>query len=68
VLRAAPKRRMRVDRTHVVGNVVVVEAVLIDPDKGPGWQTPFCAVLTFRDGKIITDRTYLDFTKWPGLG
>lgn len=67
VLRAAPKRSMRVARTHVVGNVVVVEAVLLDPDKGATWQLPFCAVLTFRDGKIATDWTYAEFTKWPGL-
>ncbi|MDQ3830932.1 MAG: nuclear transport factor 2 family protein, partial [Candidatus Tectomicrobia bacterium] len=46
VLRAAPRRRMRVTRTHASGNVVVVEAVLLDPDQGPDWQLPFCAVLT----------------------
>ena len=67
VLRAAPRRKMRVDRTHAVGNVVVVEAVILDPDQGPDWQLPFCAVLVCRDGKIVTDRTYADFTKWPGL-
>ena len=67
VLRAAPKRKMRVERTHAVGDVVVVEAVLLDPDQGPDWQLPFCAVLTCREGKIVTDRTYADFKKWPGL-
>ena len=67
VLRAAPRRRMRVERTHVVGNVATVEVVLLDPDKGPDWQIPFCAVLTCRDGKIVTDRTYADFTNWPGI-
>jgi ketosteroid isomerase-like protein len=67
VLRAAPKRKMRVDRTYAAGNVVVVEAVLLDPDKGPAWQLPFCAVLTCRDGKIATDWTYAEFAKWPGL-
>ncbi len=67
VLRAAPKRQMRVDRVHAVGNVVVVEVVLLNPDQGPDWQLPFCAVLTCRDGKIVTDRSYADWTKWPGL-
>jgi limonene-1,2-epoxide hydrolase len=67
VLRAAPKRRMRVDRTHAAGNVVTVEAVLLNPDRGPDWQLPFCAVLTCRDGKIVTDRTYADYKDWPGL-
>ena len=67
VLRAAPKRKMRVDRTYVTGNVVIVEAVLLNPDQGPDWKLPFCAVLTCRDGKIATDWTYAEFAKWPGL-
>jgi limonene-1,2-epoxide hydrolase len=67
VLRAAPKRRMRVDRTHAAGHVVTVEAVLLNPDRGPDWQLPFCAVLTCREGKIVTDRTYADYKDWPGL-
>ena len=67
VLRVAPKRKMRVDRTHATGNVVVVEAVLLNPDQGVDWQLPFCAVLTCRDGKIFSDWTYAEFTKWPGL-
>jgi ketosteroid isomerase-like protein len=67
VLRAAPQRRMRVDRTYAAGNVVIVEAVLLNPDQGLDWQLPFCAVLTCRDGKIVTDWTYAEFTKWPGL-
>ena len=36
VFAAAPRRRMRVERTHAVASVVVVEAVLLDPDQGPG--------------------------------
>lgn len=38
VLRAAPKRRMRVDQVHAVGDVVTVEAVLLNPDKGVDWR------------------------------
>jgi len=67
ILRAAPKRKMRVDQFHAAGNVVTVEAVLLDPDQGPDWSLPFCAVLVFRDGKILIDRTYADFRRWPGL-
>ena len=67
VLRAAPKRTMRVDRRYATGNVVIVEAVLLNPDQGPDWNLPFCAVLTCRDGKIATDWTYAEFSKWPGL-
>ena len=67
VLQAAPKRKMRVDRRHVTGNVVVVEAVLLDSDQGDDWKLPFCAVLTCRDGKIATDWTYAEFSKWPGI-
>ena len=67
VLAAAPNRIMRVARRHASGNVVVVEAVLLDPDQGPDWKIPFCAVLTCRDGKIASDWTYADFTNWPGI-
>ncbi len=67
VLQAAPKRKMRVDRRHATGNVVVVEAVLLDSDQGDDWKLPFCAVLTCRYGKIATDWTYAEFSKWPGI-
>ena len=67
VLQAAPQRKMRVDRKYASSNVVVVEAVLLDPDQGADWNLPFCAVLTCRDGKIATDWTYAEFSKWPGL-
>jgi SnoaL-like protein len=66
VLAAAPKRKMRVDSRYAVGNVVIVQAVLLDPDRGPEWKLPFCAVLTCRDGKIANDYTYAEFKKWPG--
>jgi ketosteroid isomerase-like protein len=67
VLKVAPRRRIRLDHTHAVGDVVVVEATLFDPDQGDEWQSPFCAVLTFKDGLIVEDRTYLDDTRWPGM-
>ena len=68
VTAAAPDRIMRIEHTHPSGDTVIVEAVLTytgaDGDKV---ETPFCAILTFRDGKIVTDHTYLDKTLWPGL-
>jgi ketosteroid isomerase-like protein len=67
VLDVAPRRRARIERTIAAGDTVVVEAVLIDPDRGEDWQTPWCAVLRFRDGKIVSDHTYLDAAKWPGF-
>ena len=66
VLKAAPKRKMRVDRRYATGNVVIVEAALLNPDQGADWNLPFCAVLTCRDGKIFSDWTYAEFSKWPG--
>ena len=63
---AAPKRYMRLEHMHVSGDVVILEVTLLDPDKGDDWSIPFVAVLTMRDGKIVLDRTYADFTDWPG--
>ena len=67
VLAAAPKRYMRLDHLHASGEVVTVEATLLDPDAGEDWAIPFVAVLTMRDEKIAIDRTYADYTNWPGL-
>lgn len=67
VLKAAPRRRMRLDHMHVAGDVVTVEVTLLNPDAGTDWELPFVAVLTMRDGKIAVDRSYADWTHWPGL-
>ncbi len=67
VLAAAPRRAIRVDRTHAVGDVVTVEGVLLDPDRGAEWTLPFCAVLTWRDGKVVSDNTYAEMSRWPGV-
>jgi ketosteroid isomerase-like protein len=67
VLVAAPRRRTRVERMIAAGDTVLVEAVLVDPDQGVDWQTPWCAVLRLRDGKIVSDHTYLDAARWPGF-
>ncbi len=67
VLAAAPRRAMRVERTHAAGDVVTVEGVLLDPDQGEDWNLPFCVVLTFAEGKVVRDDTYTEFSRWPGM-
>jgi ketosteroid isomerase-like protein len=69
VLTAAPDRSFEITRTVASGNVVAVEAVLRATDQASGRpvEAPFCAVLTFRDGLIISDHTYLDPRSWPGM-
>ncbi len=67
VLAKAPKRRFDIERMHASGDVVCVEALLRDADQGPAWSLPFIAVLTIQNGRIVTDRTYADWSCWPGL-
>lgn len=67
ILAAAPRRRMHIDRVHVCGEqTVVLEAVILD-DARPDFFSPFCAVLTIRDGRIVEDHSYLDPAQWPGI-
>lgn len=67
VLEKAPNRRMRVERTHTAGETICVEATLLDSDQGEDWSLPFVAVLSVANGRIVTDRTYADWSRWPGL-
>jgi ketosteroid isomerase-like protein len=68
VLAAAPSRAIRLDAVHVAtGDVVVAEGALVDPDQGADWNLPFCAVLTVDNGTIISDNTYADYSRWPGM-
>jgi limonene-1,2-epoxide hydrolase len=67
VLAQAPKRRLDIVRTHIADDTVCVEAELRDPDRGAEWRVPFIAVLTIRDGCVAVDRTYADWSRWPGL-
>lgn len=67
VLRAAPRRHMRLDHVHVTGEVVTLEITLLNPEAGTDWELPFVAVLNMRDGKIAVDRSYADWSRWPGL-
>lgn len=64
---AAPGRSMRVDRIRFIGDdVVVVEAVVLDSAR-PDFFSPWIALLTIADGRIVEDRTYLDPAHWPGI-
>ena len=67
VLKSAPKRRVRLDKMHVTGDAVTVEVTLLNPDAGADWSLPFIAILNMRDGKIATDRSCADWSRWPGL-
>ncbi len=67
VLRAAPHRNMRLDHVHVAGDAVTIEVTLLNPAAGDDWVLPFVAVLNMRDGKIAIDRSYADWSRWPGL-
>lgn len=67
IVGAAPGRRMRIDRVLFAGDdTAIVEAVVLDSAR-PDYFSPWCAILTFRDGKIVHDRTYLDPARWPGI-
>ena len=67
VLVQAPHRRLDVIRTHIAGDTACVEAELRDPDRGAKWSVPFIAILTIRDDRVTIDRTYADWSRWPGL-
>jgi len=67
VLRAAPRRRMRLEHLHLTTDGVIVEVTLLNPDAGADWALPFIAVLTMRDGLIAVDRSYAEWALWPGL-
>ena len=67
VLAQAPHRHLDVIRTHIADDTVCVEAELRDPDRGAEWRVPFIAVLTIREGRVAIDRTYADWSRWPGL-
>jgi limonene-1,2-epoxide hydrolase len=71
VLKAAPRRKFRLNYAHADGNTVVVEVTLLNPDAGDDWELHMAAVLEFEDGKIKFDRSYhnigSEYPLWPGL-
>jgi hypothetical protein len=64
---AAPGRRMAYRRVVPAGNVVTLEATIVD-DARPGWELSWCGIYTFDgEGRIISDHTYLNRNDWPGI-
>ncbi len=67
ILSKAPGRRIRFNRVIPAGNVITLEASLIDEDR-PGWELSWCGVYTFDDeGRVVSDHTYLNHHDWPGI-
>ncbi|MGQ0699352.1 MAG: nuclear transport factor 2 family protein [Panacagrimonas sp.] len=67
ILQAAPQRRMRIDRVLFAGeDTVVAEAVILDGER-PDFFSPFCVIMTVRNGRIVEDHSYLDPAQWPGI-
>ena len=64
-LEVAPRRRAESERITPIGDRVLIQGFLTDPDMGAEWRTPFCTILTFEEGKIVRDETYMDLTSWP---
>lgn len=69
IIRAkSPGRRMVFRRMIPSGNVVTVEASIVD-DGRPGWELSWCGIYTFDpSGRIVSDHSYLNRMDWPGLG
>jgi predicted SnoaL-like aldol condensation-catalyzing enzyme len=61
-----PTRQIRINRTIPAGNVVVIEASLIDT-ANPDYELAWCGVYTFKDGLIISDHSYINHAEWPGV-
>jgi hypothetical protein len=67
IKQAAPGRRIRPLRMIPAGNVVTLEATLVDEAR-PGWELAWCGVYTFDDdGLVVSDHTYLNHRDWPGI-
>lgn len=65
---AAPGRRMEFRRVIPAGNVVTLEATIVDAAR-PGWELSWCGIYTFdREGRIVSDHSYLNRNDWPGIG
>jgi len=68
VERTAPRRRGTLLRAIASGDTVIAQGLLTDEDRGPDFQSQYCAILTFRDGLIVHDESYLDLRVWPNPG
>lgn len=62
-----PTRRMLFRRVIPAGNVVTVEASIVDEAR-PGWELSWCGVYSFDgEGRIVSDHSYLNRADWPGI-
>ncbi len=67
VVGACPGRRLRLDRVRFSGeDTAIVEGVGLD-DARPDYTSPFCCILTARDGRFVQEHAYLNPNDWPGL-
>ena len=67
IKRAAPGRHIRFNRVIPAGDVITLEASLLDHDR-PDWELSWCGIYTFDNtGLIISDHTYLNHRDWPGI-
>ena len=63
----APERRMVYRRLVPSGNVVTLEASIVDQSR-PGWELSWCGIYTFDgEGRIVSDHSYLNRRDWPGI-
>ena len=63
----APGRRMVYRRLIPSGNVVTLEASIVDESR-PGWELSWCGIYTFdSESRIISDHSYLNHRDWPGI-
>jgi len=63
----APGRRMMYRRLVPSGNVVTLEASIVDESR-PGWELSWCGIYTFDgEGRITSDHSYLNRRDWPGI-
>jgi hypothetical protein len=66
IKKSCPGRKIVIERYIPAGNVVVLEALIVD-DARPDFRLAWCGILTFKDGVIISDHSYLNHKHWPGL-
>ena len=63
-----PRNMAAFDRVIPAGNVLTVEASLVDEAR-PGSELSWCGVYTFDgEGRVVSDHSYLNHRDWPGTG
>ncbi|MGV0586834.1 nuclear transport factor 2 family protein [Mycobacteroides chelonae] len=66
VLEAAPDRRAEIVRAIAKDDTVVVEGESSWFAGGEQQKSSWCAILTVVGGKVTSDHTYIDPTRFPG--